>query len=211
MLSRSAPRLLRAGSVIRASSRTCTPARQAVAPLCRSYPSHPRAFTSSAFFSKGLQPDSEDPKPSNPQSTPIAGLNAHATEPSPLTPEEYHEYSEHYFNVLLGELEKAQEEGSDVEAEYSAGVLNITVPAIGTFVLNKQPPNKQIWLSSPISGPKRYDWIVEGDSMFEKQDSRPFVHGQWIYLRDGSNLTELLNSELTLQLPKDIYGDEVDA
>jgi frataxin len=91
-----------------------------------------------------------------------------------------------------------------------AGVLNITVPAIGTYVLNKQPPNKQIWLSSPISGPKRYDWIVEGDRIYEKQDSRPFVHGQWIYLRDGSNLTELLNTELTLQLPKDIYGEGAD-
>jgi hypothetical protein len=36
-----------------------------------------------------------------------------------LTPEEYYEYSEHYFNVLQSELEKAQEEGSDIEAEYS--------------------------------------------------------------------------------------------
>ncbi|KAJ5432261.1 Frataxin, partial [Penicillium daleae] len=210
MLSRSVPRLLRASSTIRASSCTSSTTRQAVVPLCRSYPVHPRTFTSSAFFSKGIQPDSENPRPSNPESTPIAGLGAHVTEPSPLTPEEYHEYSEHYFNVLLGELEKAQEEGSDVEAEYSAGVLNITVPAIGTYVLNKQPPNKQIWLSSPISGPKRFDWIVEGDRIYEKQDSRPFVHGQWIYLRDGSNLTELLNTELTLQLPKDIYGEGAD-
>jgi frataxin len=88
-----------------------------------------------------------------------------------------------------------------------AGVLNITVPALGTFVLNKQPPNKQIWLSSPISGPKRYDWIVGGDRMHEKQDSRPFVSGQWVYLRDGSNLTDLLNSELSLNLPVDVYRD----
>jgi frataxin len=119
MLSRSVPRLLRASSTIRASSCTSSTTRQAVVPLCRSYPVHPRTFTSSAFFSKGIQPDSENPRPSNPESTPIAGLGAHVTEPSPLTPEEYHEYSEHYFNVLLGELEKAQEEGSDVEAEYS--------------------------------------------------------------------------------------------
>lgn len=118
MLSRNAPRLLRAGSAIRASPRTST-ARQAVAPLCRSYPVHPRAFTSSAFFSKGLQPDSENPKPSNPQSTPVAGTGGHISEPSSLTPEEFHNYSDHYFNVLLAELEKAQEEGSDVEAEYS--------------------------------------------------------------------------------------------
>lgn len=89
-----------------------------------------------------------------------------------------------------------------------AGVLNITVPGVGTYVLNKQPPNKQIWLSSPISGPKRYDWVIEGDRMYEKQDSRPFTHGQWIYLRDGSHLTELLNSELSLSLPQDVYGEK---
>lgn len=49
----------------------------------------------------------------------MAGAASHVTEPTPMTPEEYYEFSEHYFNVLLGELEKAQEEGSDVEAEYS--------------------------------------------------------------------------------------------
>lgn len=92
-----------------------------------------------------------------------------------------------------------------------AGVLNISVPAIGTYVLNKQPPNKQIWLSSPISGPKRYDWIIEGDRMHEKQDTREFANGQWVYLRDGSNLTELLNAELSITLPKDVYGVVVDA
>ncbi|KAJ6155138.1 Frataxin [Penicillium chermesinum] len=142
---------------------------------------------------------------------PVAGAAAHVTEPSPLTPEEYHDYSEHYFNVLINDLEKAQEEaGSDIEAEYSAGVLNIIVPSVGTFVLNKQPPNKQIWLSSPISGPKRYDWVLEGDRMHEKQDTREFAHGQWIYLRDGSNLTDLLNEELKINLPHDIYGVELD-
>lgn len=40
-------------------------------------------------------------------------------EATPLANTEYHEYSEHYFEVLLGELEKRQENGSDVEAEYS--------------------------------------------------------------------------------------------
>jgi len=165
-----------------------------------------RPFHISAPRAKGIQPDSENPRAPNPQSASVAGAGLHITEPSPLTPEEYHDYSEHYFNVLIAELEKAQEEGSDVEAEYSAGVLNVTIPAIGTYVLNKQPPNRQIWLSSPISGPKRYDWVLEGDRMHEKQDTREFAHGQWIYLRDGSNLTELLNGEMSLSLPKDIYG-----
>ncbi|CAG8904603.1 unnamed protein product [Penicillium egyptiacum] len=213
MLSRSAPRALLAS--VRPSIRTTTPTTSTLLPwACAIRPSSAsqftRSFQSSPAIRKGIHPESANPPAPNPQSGSVAGAATHITEPSPLTPEEYYEYSEHYFNVLQSELEKAQEEGSDIEAEYSAGVLNISVPALGTYVLNKQPPNKQIWLSSPISGPKRYDWIIEGDYMHEKQDSRPFVNGQWIYLRDGSNLTELLNSELTLRLPKDIYSEVVE-
>ncbi|KAJ6163256.1 hypothetical protein N7497_003235 [Penicillium chrysogenum] len=213
MLSRTAPRALLTS--VRPSIRTTTPTTSTLLPrACAIRPSSAskftRSFQSSPAIRKGIHPESANPPAPNPQSGSVAGAATHITEPSPLTPEESYEYSEHYFNVLQSELEKAQEEGSDIEAEYSAGVLNISVPALGTYVLNKQPPNKQIWLSSPISGPKRYDWIVEGDYMHEKQDSRPFANGQWIYLRDGSNLTELLNSELTLRLPKDIYSEIVE-
>lgn len=77
--------------------------------------------------------------------------------------------------------------------------MNIVVPGVGTYVLNKQPPNKQIWLSSPISGPKRYDWVVDG------KDKKSAIR-QWVYLRDGSNLTDLLNEELSLSLPRDVYS-----
>lgn len=52
----------------------------------------------------------------------------------------------------------------------------------GTYVINKQTPNKQIWLSSPVSGPKRYDY-----DMSERK---------WIYSHDGVNLDDLLNTEL---------------
>ncbi|EAU35815.1 hypothetical protein ATEG_04013 [Aspergillus terreus NIH2624] len=166
-----------------------------------------RGFSITSSVRKGIFPDSSDPPAPHPQSHNVAGAATHVTEPSPLTDQEYHEYAEHYLNVLQTEVERAQEDGSDMEAEYSAGVLNISVPGVGTYVLNKQPPNKQIWLSSPISGPKRYDWVVMGDQMHEKQDTRPFVNGQWIYLRDGSNLTDLLNSELTLSMPKDVYSE----
>jgi frataxin len=72
-------------------------------------------------------------------------------------------------------------------------VLEVNVDAKGIFVLNKQPPNKQIWLSSPISGPKRFDWVVTGESMHQKEGAGS---GDWIYLRDGSSLTELLRKEL---------------
>lgn len=35
------------------------------------------------------------------------------------------------------------------------GVMTIDLGDHGTYVINKQAPNKQIWLSSPVSGPIR--------------------------------------------------------
>ncbi|KAL7072004.1 hypothetical protein ACQ4LE_008413 [Meloidogyne hapla] len=72
------------------------------------------------------------------------------------------------------------------DISYSMGVLTACIsPKIGTYVINKQTPNKQIWLSSPISGPKRYDL---SDSY------------RWIYKHDGVSLHELLEKEF-----KEIY------
>ncbi|KAB8345888.1 hypothetical protein FH972_022943 [Carpinus fangiana] len=114
-------------------------------------------------------------------------------QPSPQTDEEYAERSELFLEDLVDRLEDLAEQRADIEVEYSAGVLNCRLGDGRTYVLNKQPPNKQIWLSSPVSGPKRYDWVVEGEGMNEKQGSG---RGSWIYLRDGSSLTELLKEEL---------------
>ena len=51
----------------------------------------------------------------------------------------------------------------------------------GTYVLNKQTPNRQIWLSSPTSGPKRYDYLGN----------------KWIYSHDKSSLDYLLTDEFS--------------
>ncbi|BCS01240.1 frataxin family protein [Aspergillus luchuensis] len=193
---------------LRVGARFATATPRLLQPQPQPQPQLPRrCFHATSAPRKGIFPDSADPPAPHPESSNVAGAATHFTEPSPLTDAQYHEHAEHYLDVLQYEIEKVQEEGSDIEAEYSAGVMNISVPGVGTYVLNKQPPNKQIWLSSPISGPKRYDWVVEGDQMHEKQESRPFINGQWIYLRDGSNLTDLLNHELTLNLPKDVYSE----
>jgi frataxin len=61
------------------------------------------------------------------------------------------------------------------------GVLNVKLGnGIGTYVINRQTPNRQIWLSSPKSGPKRYD----------------LINGNWIYKHDGVSLHQLLQDEL---------------
>lgn len=60
-------------------------------------------------------------------------------------------------------------------------------------MINKQPANKQIWLSSPVSGPKRFDWVVFGESMHDKEGTGV---GDWVYLRDGETLSDLLRKEI---------------
>lgn len=57
----------------------------------------------------------------------------------------------------------------------------------GTYVINKQTPNKQIWLSSPFSGPKRFDYVPS---------SKAPENGSWIYKHTGVGLHELLEAEL---------------
>jgi len=47
-------------------------------------------------------------------------------------------------------------------------------------VLNKQTPNKQIWWSSPVSGPIRFEWVDR----------------DWVGTRDGVKLRELLEREV---------------
>lgn len=73
----------------------------------------------------------------------------------------------------------------DYDVSFGSGVLTIKLGGdLGTYVINKQTPNKQIWLSSPSSGPKRYDWTGTN----------------WVYSHDGVSLHELLARELTTAL-----------
>jgi frataxin len=84
---------------------------------------------------------------------------------------------------------------------FQAGVLHVKIQSSGyEYVLNKQPPNKQIWWSSPVSGPKRFDWVVTGESMHQKEGGGS---GDWIYLRDGTSLTQLVRKELGVELGRD--------
>ncbi|MCJ1297462.1 Mitochondrial chaperone Frataxin [Hypocenomyce scalaris] len=157
-----------------------------------------RSFHTSPITFKGITPHSSDPQPKNEPPAP------HVPGPADISIEKYHERSDLYIDVLVSKLEKLQEEREDVDCEYSAGVLTLQFPPAGTYVLNKQPPNKQIWLSSPISGPKRYDYVIKGEGQHEKQGSG---QGEWVYLRDGTTLTGLLRRELGVEVASDGHLD----
>ncbi|XP_020615169.1 frataxin, mitochondrial-like isoform X2 [Orbicella faveolata] len=90
---------------------------------------------------------------------------------------------------LFEDLGESPSSPTDYDVQLSDGVLTVNLGGRGTYVINKQSPNRQIWLSSPTSGPKRYD----------------LKNGSWIYTHDGACLHNLLSSEISLAL-----GHEVD-
>ncbi|XP_043209774.1 frataxin, mitochondrial-like isoform X3 [Amphibalanus amphitrite] len=102
----------------------------------------------------------------------------------PLSPATYEAVCEETLESLCSALEELLETAASqpgVDVELSNGVLTVKLGEAGTYVINKQSPNQQIWLSSPVSGPKRYDFVDDG----------------WVYRRDGLQLHELLSRELS--------------
>ncbi|CAJ1027354.1 frataxin-like protein [Leishmania guyanensis] len=78
----------------------------------------------------------------------------------------------------------------------NGGVLTIETAERGVFILNKQAPNVQLWLSSPISGPHHYDMITV------TQDGHERV--SWKSNHDGHDLVKKLEEELMEAIGADV-------
>eukprot|EP01018_Ginkgo_biloba_P005026 Gb_30614 [translate_table: standard] len=104
---------------------------------------------------------------------------------SVLPEEEFHRLADETLHDLQEKLEAygddIQIDGFDID--YASGVLTVKLGNLGTYVLNKQTPNRQLWLSSPVSGPARFDWDRENQA--------------WIYRRTKADLLRLLENELS--------------
>ena len=61
----------------------------------------------------------------------------------------------------FSEVVEEVEEWSEADPTLADGVLTVKLGGtFGTYVINKQTPNKQLWLSSPVSGPARFDLVA---------------------------------------------------
>jgi len=135
-------------------------------------------------------------------------------EPTPLEMTVYHRMVDHTLDELTAQLEELLEtedidaleeerDGSmsDWDVEYAvcaaaltqSGVLNLRLGSYGTYVINKQPPTKQIWLSSP----SRY--VSEADDSGPKRFDYDGTQQRWFTIKDGElfYLDELLTKELS--------------
>jgi frataxin len=71
--------------------------------------------------------------------------------------------------------------GDELDVDLQGGILTIELASGGQYVVNKHAPNRQIWLSSPVSGAAH----------FGHERGRG-----WISTRGGAALHELLAQEL---------------
>jgi frataxin len=69
----------------------------------------------------------------------------------------------------------------DAEVELVGGILTIALDDGRQYVINRHGANRQIWLSSPVSGAHHYDSAA----------------GRWRDTRDGSDLAVRLAEELS--------------
>ncbi|TMW62925.1 hypothetical protein Poli38472_005543 [Pythium oligandrum] len=93
------------------------------------------------------------------------------------------EIAEDTLHEIMNWLDGIEEMLDESDITLSQGVLKIDLGDCGTWVLNRQIPNRQIWWSSPISGPRRYELDA--------------ATGKWLNTRDKTELFELLQEEIS--------------
>ncbi len=97
--------------------------------------------------------------------------------------------SENAFETLASEtLDELVERiegalGEFLDIDLQGGVLTIELDTGGQYVINKHAPNRQLWMSSPVSGATHYDF----DEMRKA----------WIAGRDGGEFKSRLQGELS--------------
>ncbi|CAM9570054.1 unnamed protein product [Ectocarpus sp. 4 AP-2014] len=121
-------------------------------------------------------------------STDVVSIQRQGMSSTAMSEQEFHSVADEALEEIHDAVEEALEEGfeDDFDCNMSQGVLNIIVGDRGTWVLNKQSPNRQIWWSSPISGPMRFEYHEEAK--------------RWLNTRDGeTELRVILATEMSEQ------------
>jgi|UPI000581A4FA frataxin len=102
---------------------------------------------------------------------------------------EYHGIADDALDHIQDAIDEALDSTTlEYEVTLASGVLTLSLPPHGTWVVNKQTPNQQLWWSSPLSGPKRYEYD-EADKL-------------WFSTKDGLSLGPFLVQELRHVYPQ---------
>lgn len=51
--------------------------------------------------------------------------------------------------------------GDHIDADYQGGILTLSLESGGQYIINKHAPNREIWLSSPVSGAIHFAYVED--------------------------------------------------
>jgi frataxin len=83
-----------------------------------------------------------------------------------------------YFDQLLERIETTYWQVAD--CELNGGVLNIYTETHGTFIINRNIPRQELWLSSPFSGGAHFS----------------YMENKWLNTRTKESFEKILFAEL---------------
>jgi frataxin len=91
---------------------------------------------------------------------------------------------ESFADKTLARLQAAIEDAEGgLDADLVGGILTIETESGAKYLLNRNAPNRQLWLSSPVSGAWHFAWSDVGQA--------------WLSTRGGERLEDLLARELS--------------
>ena len=99
----------------------------------------------------------------------------------PATESDFERLAEETLEDLMEQVDEAL--GDELDVDLEGGILMIELSNGGQYVINKQAPNKEIWVSSPQSGAHHFSY--DGD------------HSVWKDTRNDESLFDVLSRELS--------------
>eukprot|EP01101_Sappina_pedata_P002968 TRINITY_DN13177_c0_g1_i1.p1 TRINITY_DN13177_c0_g1~~TRINITY_DN13177_c0_g1_i1.p1 ORF type:complete len:180 (+),score=63.16 TRINITY_DN13177_c0_g1_i1:59-541(+) len=115
--------------------------------------------------------------------------------PSTMEENIFHKISNETLEYIQNSFQESglEDQFDDLDVDLLNGVLSIKTSK-GTYVINKQAPNRQIWLSSPISGPKRFNFC-ENQTKWVSKDGKPILDLLSEEIREITGLIVSLDSD----------------
>ena len=97
--------------------------------------------------------------------------------PAEVSRETFHRAADHTLQGITEVMEDYADDNATLEmdVDLAGDVLNVALGARGHFVLNKQSPNQQIWMSSPVCGPQRYDFRADTLSWHCRRENKDLL------------------------------------
>ncbi|CBK23374.2 Frataxin [Blastocystis hominis] len=110
---------------------------------------------------------------------------------------EYNKLVDEELTTIESALDEVADDVDNLDYSIASGVLSINMGSKGSYVINKQSPNMQIWWSSPISGPKRFEYDLNSKKWYEV--------GEMDGVKNSRKVNEDINSLLAKEL-KNLLG-----